>query len=408
MRTRDLRHPHDRRGPHPTVSAAAALAATAALWPSGLPRPATVSAAVTAGCVAVITACALMATRRSSARPATIVAAAAASLGFTCCAALLSMSWQNGLRRDLIAPAVGPGWAAMSVGGALLAFVATVWLPRISALMLATTLALIAGGLPGAQADRPADPTPDIPAGIFYGRNDEGSTRRGDTSALRSAEIVARWVRAGGLERRAVVIAVPTGSGWVDAAAVSGYRRRFAGDVAVVAMQYSARPSWQTFAADRSAAGATATALLREVLDRIGVRPPSRRPEVYLYGQSLGAVGADAAREWADRWRTGALTETTLVGVPGDTVATLAGAGSRRVIVANDSDPIPRWSLSTLWRAPRRPADTRVVGHHPPQPLWLPVIGFLQTSVDLLGSLDGAPGVGHRYGPEQTTGSPSS
>lgn len=173
-------------------------------------------------------------------------------------------------------------------------------------------------------------------------------------------------------------------------------------------MQYSARPSWQTFVADRSSAGHTATALLREVLDRIGARPPARRPEVHVYGQSLGAVGAETARVWADRTRPGALTETALVGIPGDAVAEHPGAGSPRVVIANDSDPIPRWSWSVLWRPPRHMADTRVVGRRTPQPLWLPLIGFLQTSVDLLGSLDGAPGVGHRYGPEQGVGSPSS
>ncbi|MDY6807398.1 MAG: hypothetical protein SW127_00100 [Actinomycetota bacterium] len=224
-----------RCGPHPIVSVAAALAATAALWPSGLPRSAMVSAVVTAGCVAVVTASVLMATRRSPARPATIVAAGAGSLGFACCAALLSMSWQNGLRDALGAPAVGSGWAAVSVTGGLLAFVAIVWLPRITALVVAMTVALLAGFLPAAQADDPADQTPDVPAGIFYAQNDSNaqnddmSALHRDAAAQRSADLVTRWVRAGGLDRRAVVIAVPTGSGWVDAAAVAGYRRRFGG-----------------------------------------------------------------------------------------------------------------------------------------------------------------------------------
>ena len=390
------------RGPHPVVSVAAGLAAIAALWPSGLPRPAAVSAALTAGCVAVVTVCALLATRRSPARPAPTAATAAASLGATSCAALLSMSWQNGLRGALGMPAVGLGWAAASVAAGLLAFVMIVWLPRTTTLLLAMVAALATGMLPAATADEPADRRPDVPADVFYADADGASVTH------RSDELVARWVRAGGLDRRAVVIAVPTGSGWVDEAAVHGYRERFAGDVAVLAMQYSARPSWQTFVADRAAAGRTTITLLRAVLHRTGTRPPPQRPQIHIYGQSLGAVGAEAARSWADRTHPGDLAETVLVGVPGDSVARRPGIGSRRIIVANRTDPIPRWSVSLLWRPSRPPHDTRAVGRDAPQPPWLPLLGFLQTSADLLGALDGAPGVGHRYGLEQGTGSLSS
>ncbi|MQY23284.1 hypothetical protein NRB20_64120 [Nocardia sp. RB20] len=38
-----------------------------------------------------------------------------------------------------------------------------------------------------------------------------------------------------------------------------------------------------------------------------------------------------------------------------------------------------------------------------PHPPWIPIVGFLQTSVDLLAALTPTPGHGHRYGTDQGT-----
>ena len=61
------------------------------------------------------------------------------------------------------------------------------------------------------------------------------------------------------------------------------------------------------------------------------------------------------------------------------------------------SDPVIRWQPSLLWSPP----DLSRARVDAPQPAWLPVVGFVQTSVDLLFALDAAPGHGHRYGPDQ-------
>ncbi|MEE4024752.1 alpha/beta-hydrolase family protein [Gordonia sp. PKS22-38] len=382
--------------PHPLVSCLAAFGAVAALWPSGLPRSSLVSAALVAGCVAVATITGLLLARRRPVPPVGAVAAAAGGIGTTWIAALISGSWQNVLRSDLGAAPVGAEWIVMSALAAMVVFGLIVWLPRTTAVGSAMIAALVAGALPADADDGPAEPPPP-PAGVLYGPVDAGSADG------RATELVARWVDEGGLDREAVVIAVPTGSGWVDPSAVRGYVDRFGGDVDVLALQYSARPSWQTFVADRSAAGHSAIVLLRAVLDTVAERTPGERPAVHVYGQSLGAVGAEAARVWAVAERPGAVTETVLSGVPGDSVARQSSPDSDRVILANASDPIPRWSLASIWRPARQPHDARIVGRPARQPPWLPVIGFLQTSADLLGSLDGDAGVGHRYGASQTS-----
>lgn len=196
--------------------------------------------------------------------------------------------------------------------------------------------------------------------------------------------------RAGGLAKSAVVVAVPTGSGWIDANAVAGFEQRFHDDVAMVGMQYSYAPSWATFVFGRSAAEQSATALFDAVSARVAALPAQDRPDVYLYGQSLGSVGGSAAYQHDRGTTCGALW----AGPP-------AGAVDRRgaAVLANSSDPVVRWSPSLAVRPPDL-TGTRVDA---PEPQWIPLVSFVQTTVDLLGALNAPAGHGHRYGTEQGT-----
>ncbi|MBL1079310.1 alpha/beta-hydrolase family protein [Nocardia sp. 2] len=197
--------------------------------------------------------------------------------------------------------------------------------------------------------------------------------------------------RSGGLQRRHLVVAVPTGSGWIDGSAAMGIDERFGGDVAVVGLQYSNAPSWVTFIFRRKAAEESARALYTALEERLSRM--SQPPKLYIYGQSLGALGgssvfADDADQ--DRRSCAALW----AGPPGN-AAHRAGA----TVLANASDPVVHWSPSLLWKAPDL-GDTRPDA---PVPQWLPVVSFVQTSADLLAALDAPPGHGHRYGTDQGT-----
>ena len=79
------------------------------------------------------------------------------------------------------------------------------------------------------------------------------STNRSDPSA-RAEFAVDELRRARAFDRPHLVVAVPTGSGWVDAAAVRGFENRWGDDLAIVAQQYSDMPSWAAFVLDRGAA----------------------------------------------------------------------------------------------------------------------------------------------------------
>lgn len=217
-----------------------------------------------------------------------------------------------------------------------------------------------------------------------------------DDPSARAALAIAELDRTGAWDRPVILVAVPTGSGWVDTHALAGFTERFGPDTAVVSAAYSGLPSWLAAVVSRDEAIATTTELLAAVERRVAALPVNRRPAFLLYGQSLGAVaGAEAARRSSDTAAGGHLCAQFLVGPPVGTPITPTAN-----VLANASDPVVVWSPRLLV-APPSPTVRR---DDAPRPGWLPILGFLQTSVDLLSALDPGPGHGHRYGVDQIDG----
>lgn len=283
---------------------------------------------------------------------------------------------------------IGVGWVlVVTVVPVLAAVAAVVVRPRVwGTTAMIGLIAVAALRMPGpAAAARPNVPA--SPAMLYSLLTESGSFD------ARADRLVGRWVDDGGLRQRAVVIAVPTGSGWVDAGAVEGVQRRFDDSVRVLALQYDDVASWKAFVSSPDAAGDSAIALLRAVDRRLASVPSQVRPRVYLIGQSLGAVGADAARRWAAETGTH-LDGTVLAGPPAGTVERLP-ACAPRVVLANRDDPVTEFSTALLWR----PTDgDRQQAEELP---WLPVVSMVGTLLDLPGALDVPTGHGHRYGVEQ-------
>ncbi|WP_024796635.1 alpha/beta-hydrolase family protein [Tomitella biformata] len=205
-------------------------------------------------------------------------------------------------------------------------------------------------------------------------------------SVAARAELAADELeRVGGLARSAVILSVPTGSGWIDGTAAAGFEERFGGDVAIVGIQYARAPSWVGYLFDPDAAAESAQALYDAVAGKLAALDPAVRPPLYLYGQSLGALGATAVRESS---ASQPICGVLAVGPP-------PGAGPPEVVtLANASDSVARWS-------PRLLVEPALEGP------WLPVVTFLQTSVDVLGALGLEPGNGHVYGEEQALALPT-
>ncbi|MGV9480593.1 alpha/beta-hydrolase family protein [Gordonia aichiensis] len=377
--SRGSRNPATPAPPQPAIAAAVILAAVIGLWPSPLPRTPWLAGLVMALCTGVTVGCTMLGLRlRRWPRHTTHWWPTGVVAAVLILASIVNMAWQNTIRSELGYGSVGPEWVVFLVGPTLAVVTAMVWLPRASAVAIAAAISLAAGLL--------APSTGTASASTLSAR----VTTDADAKAL-----VRQWVERGGPDDDAVLIAVPTGSGWIDPGALAAIGDRV-GRMHTIAPRYASTQSWRAFVTDRGAAGRASVAVLSALTAELDAVPPQRRPLVILYGQSLGALGAETARVWADEHRPGALWTTVLSGVPADTIDTHAHGSPRRVI-ANATDPVTAWSPAVVWRPPTRPSDTVTVGRPTRHVPWIPLATFVQTSADLLGSLDGPAGVGHRY-----------
>ncbi|ASR04156.1 alpha/beta-hydrolase family protein [Gordonia rubripertincta] len=390
--------------PHPVVVVSVVVAYVVALFPGTLPRDALTTTIGATGVTALGAVVGMLLSWRVSRRrrqPDRQTRRVVLGVGVLVAggAAGLAVWWQNLIRAAVGAGPAGPDWWAGATLAPLTAVAAIVAVPRVTAVIAASAVALTAGLLTPASAG--ADEGQRLPGTVIVSKS--GTLLRGELSAPEfrrpATQLVQSWVAGGGLSAEAVIVAVPTGSGWVDQAAVAGFVDRFGGDVRILTLPYAGVPSWKAFVSDDGAATDSSIALVGEVAKALESRPEPDRPRLVLYGQSLGAIGADAARIWLEDNHPDLLAETVLTAPPAGTVAEVSA--TPRVVVANRSDPVVRWSLSSLWRPPTEPAEIVLGGRQVPQVPWLPVVSFLQTSVDLLAALDGPTGVGHRYGVEQ-------
>jgi uncharacterized membrane protein len=210
---------------------------------------------------------------------------------------------------------------------------------------------------------------------------------RGDTPAARAGSAVDGLAAGGGFGRRYLLVVLPTGSGWVNQRAVAGLERATRGDVATVAVQYAAVPSWLAYLNDRDQARDTARAVLDAVRARIDRLPPRQRPTLLAYGESLGA--------WAGvhAYPGGAPVDGALwVGLPGSGITSTVVRG-RVVTTANADDPVPVWSPRLLLHPSPDSADSSARARR-----WLPVASFWQVTADTVAATATPAGHGHRYG----------
>lgn len=408
------------------------LATAISLAPPLLPRQSVVQGVVTGLSVVIALAVLriVMAARRRAgrpprpARPELRVPVALVGGSVLLVAAAGAHRWQNGVREAMSVPPLNQRYWFEALTVAIVVAAALLAVPRLVRLLSrrrVTAVALVTLGIgavtvvvsPGETIGAASSTA--LPAGLSGGAGSAVSWNRlgregqkfvslpatgspiriyvplsaaPDPSA-RAELAVDELRRARAFDRPHLVVAVPTGSGWVDAAAVRGFENRWGDDVAIVAQQYADTPSWMAFVFDPGSATESARALVGAVRRHVESLPESARPRVHVYGQSLGAVGGSAVFD-EDRVEP---CDALWVGPP---------AGGRyadgATVLANTSDPVVWWQPSLLWSPP----DLDRARRDAPVPSWIPVVSFLQTTVDLLVSLDAAPGHGHRYGTDQT------
>lgn len=119
--------------------------------------------------------------------------------------------------------------------------------------------------------------------------------RSKETDEQRAALALQELIRVKAFEREKLVIATPTGTGWLDPYAMDSFEYIHAGDSAIVSMQYSYLPSWLTLLVDPSSAKKSAYALYNKVHQYWSTLDKTTRPDLYLFGLSLGAFGAETS-----------------------------------------------------------------------------------------------------------------
>lgn len=238
--------------------------------------------------------------------------------------------------------------------------------------------------------------------------------------------------RAGAFDRRLLVIATPTGTGWLDNAGIAPLEVLFGGDTAVVGVQYSYFTSALSLILEPGRAKDSATEVFNIIYGYWSSLPPGRRPDLYLFGLSLGSFASESAPSvyallrnpikgavWAGPtfrnplWRrvTAERDPSTRAWRPafkGGTIVRVLSPGYRLdelgpdwepvrlAYLANPSDAISffeesMWFYSPAWLEEPRGPDVS------PKLEWVPLVSFLQVAMDMLLAAGAPPGHGHSY-----------
>jgi uncharacterized membrane protein len=246
--------------------------------------------------------------------------------------------------------------------------------------------------------------------------------------------------RAGGFQRKNLLVVTTTGSGWVDPALVDTFEYLSGGDCATVAIQYSYLPSWVSYLVDQAKALAAGRSLFDAVYGVYAKMPLGQRPKLYVAGESLGSFGGEAAftgendmanrtsgalfagppsfntlfREFSDNRDPGS-PEVQPIYQDGRIVRFASDAstgippqgqpwnGSRVLYLMHPSDPIVWWSPHLIFSQPdwiSEPPGRDVLKTM----FWLPFITFWQVTGDLPFSTGVPDGHGHRYSAEYVDG----
>jgi uncharacterized membrane protein len=259
--------------------------------------------------------------------------------------------------------------------------------------------------------------------------------RGADTPRARAKLALDELKRQHGFERSILIIITPTGTGWVDPAAMDSVEYLHHGDVASVAMQYSYLNSPLSLLFQPEYGAAAARALFAEIYGYWTTLPKDKRPRLYLHGLSLGAMNSERSAElfetigdpiagalWSGPpfesriWRS--VTANRNEGSPawlpefrdsrfvrfmnqnGSTVPSDAPWGAMRVVYLQyASDPIVLFSYQDAyhppaWLNPPRGPDVSS------ELRWYPIITMLQIALDMGVATSTPIGFGHVYAPE--------
>jgi uncharacterized membrane protein len=261
-----------------------------------------------------------------------------------------------------------------------------------------------------------------------------GMTSR-ETMQERAELALEELQRVGGFERSVLIVATPTGTGWLDPGAVDTVEYLHRGDTAIVSMQYSYLPSWITILVDPVRSRESARVLFDVIYSHWTSLPRESRPRLYLHGLSLGALGSESSADlftvfedpiqgglwsgppfpsriwaqataarnpdslmWLPRFRDGSMVRFTTQQNSLDEAGERWGP-MRFVYLQHASDPMTFFSPDLLYRSPQWLAGERGPDVSP-YLRWYPIVTFLQIGFDLPMATSVPTGYGHNFAPE--------
>lgn len=262
--------------------------------------------------------------------------------------------------------------------------------------------------------------------------------RSGGTPKTRARLALEELKRVGAFERPVLIVITPTGTGWVDPAALDSVEYLHDGAVASVAVQYSYLGSWLYLLAGADYGADAARALFQEIYGYWTKLSRDNRPKLYLHGLSLGAKYAEqsthlievfgdpfagalwsgpphSSRLWrffTDRRNPGSpawlprVSDGSFVrfmnqdGEAANSASDPSAAwGPMRIVYLQyASDPTTFFEYRSLYRKP----DWMLPPRGPdvsPQLRWYPVVTFIQLMADMFMSTAAPIGYGHVYAP---------
>lgn len=266
----------------------------------------------------------------------------------------------------------------------------------------------------------------EVPLRLYVGM------QQGDTYQSRTDLALAELDRSGAWDREYLAIIAVTGTGWVDPDAINSLEIVTGGDLASVAVQYTAVPSWIGFVLDPQTTQDQNANTINAILQAWRSKPVDQQPELILFGESLGAFGSQSA--WPAGSSPSQVTEeishVIWVGPPAESrlwkqwqagrtagpawQPVIDGGDVARVFIndteltqappltgpaitfsAHPNDPVVYWSPDLLLRRPawiEPPLGPGVDPHI----RYFPIITYLSLGMDLI-SGGGPPEVGHNY-----------
>ncbi len=263
------------------------------------------------------------------------------------------------------------------------------------------------------------------PVRVYVGRLSADSAKERADLALKEL------IRTGGFERSALVVTVPTGTGWMDPGAHDTLDFMLGGDVATVAVQYSYLSSFLALLAHPSYGVEQSEELFDTIYNYWTKLPKDNRPDLYIHGLSQGAFNSQAtiplldmlgdpiqgamwagspffskywsevrdnrnpnSPAWRPKYGNGSLIR--VMDQYGGLDGNFTPWGPIRIVFLNyGSDPIVNYTydsavFSPAWlNEPRAPDVSKRL-------TWFPVVTMLQLALDSLFAL-AVPRFGHLY-----------